>query len=102
MPALVFLESITRSDHLPDFVAEALRPLLELSMQRVREVSLPDEWSERDHRFIIWTAFINVLGYFALAPLYEEVFGEDPLTEENLNAFVDFAARMNDAAFRSS
>lgn len=100
MPALVFLESITRSDHLPDVVAKAVRPLLELSMDRIGEYSIPEEWSEQDHRFIIWSAFLNVLGYFALAPLYEELFGEDPLAEENLNAFVDFVARMNDVAFR--
>jgi len=79
---LVYLEAISEGSYLPELVHRWLRPILEHALGEARRGSLSPPWEESLSPLIV-TAFVHhTLGYFAIAPLFREFFGSDPMSEE--------------------
>lgn len=75
---LIYLEAIAEGRHLTRLARRWLRPLLEAALGQLKDASVARQWEERLHPLII-AAFVHLtFGHFALAPLFEEVFGSDP------------------------
>ena len=90
---LIHHEVISGGDSLKGLVRYWIRPLIEQARIGVQR-DLDDYWSDDEFPLMIAGWLHLVLGHFALAPMLEEIFGEDPLTPKNLERQTRFLRKM--------
>jgi len=90
---LIHHEVISGGDSLKGLVRYWIRPLVDQARVSV-ERDLNDNWSDDDFPLMIAGWLHLVLGHFALAPMLEEIFGEDPLTPKNLERQTRFLRKL--------
>jgi AcrR family transcriptional regulator len=90
---LIHHETISGGDSLKGLVRYWIRPLVDQARARV-ERDVDDYWSSDELPFMIAGWLHLVLGHFALAPMLEEIFGEDPLTPQNLERQTRFLRKL--------
>jgi AcrR family transcriptional regulator len=91
---LVYLEAISEGSHLPELVNRWLRPVLEHALGEARRGTTSPPWEESLSPLVV-TSFIHLtLGHFAIAPLFREFFGSDPLSEEWITQQTKFVATL--------
>jgi AcrR family transcriptional regulator len=90
---LIHHEVISGGDSLKGLVRYWIRPLVEQARAGVQR-DLDVYWSDDEFPLMIAGWLHLVLGHFALAPMLEEIFGEDPLTPENLERQTRFLRKM--------
>ncbi|MCG8592673.1 MAG: TetR/AcrR family transcriptional regulator [Proteobacteria bacterium] len=82
LPRLIQHEAVTGGEHLARLARRWIRPLTSEALARLKEAETG--WEEDEFPNLI-AAWMNlVFGHFAMAPLLEEVFEEDPLSDESL------------------
>jgi AcrR family transcriptional regulator len=91
---LVYLEAISEGSHLPELVDRWLRPILEHALGEARRGTTAPPWEESLSPLVV-TSFIHLtLGHFAIAPLFREFFGSDPLSDEWITQQTKFVATL--------
>ena len=87
---LIYLEAISEGAFLKKIAAKWFRPLLEEIATAVNIGANDVTWEENLQPFVS-ALFIHLsFGHFAIAPLLEEVFGSDPLSQQGIEHQVDF------------
>jgi AcrR family transcriptional regulator len=83
---LVYLETIAQGPHLRQLASKWFRPLLGQIFDELEASPATREWP-RELLPAFASLFIHLsFGHFALAPLLQEVFGSDPLSEDGVAA----------------
>lgn len=86
LPRLVALEAATGGEHLSELARDWIRPLIDQGTATIEDEWNKGNsvWSPEEAPFAI-TAWLHLIfGYFAMAPLLQEVLGRDPLSKECL------------------
>lgn len=82
LPRLVYLEAISEGAYVSKLARRWLRPLLGTAVGQLKYTAAATHWEERFFPLIV-AAFLHLsFGHFALAPLFEEVFDDDPTSPE--------------------
>jgi len=79
---LVYLEAISEGRHLPELVNRWLRPVLEHALGEARRGTMSPPWDESLSPLVVASFIHLTLGHVAIAPLFREFFGNDPLSKE--------------------
>jgi len=93
LPRLIQFEVITGGPYLQKLARDWFRPILE---QGIAELDRDREngWS-KDEYDLVMSAWLNmVFGHFAMAPMMQEVFGDDPLSPPNLERQTRFLRKL--------
>jgi len=93
LPRLIQFEVITGGPFLEKLAGDWFGPILR---QGIAELERDGDtgWSE-DEYDLVMSAWLNmVFGHFAMAPMMQEVFGEDPLSPENLERQTHFLRKL--------
>jgi TetR/AcrR family transcriptional regulator len=91
---LIHHETISGGESLKGLVHYWIRPLLEQAQAEVRAVA-SDYWSDDEAPLMIAGWLHLVLGHFAMAPMLQEIFGEDPLAPRNLERQTRFLRKLS-------
>jgi AcrR family transcriptional regulator len=79
---LIYLETISEGTYLSRIARRWFRPLLEHALGELKVRNGLTPWEESIFPLVV-TAFVHLcFGHFALAPLFREVFDQDPLSGE--------------------
>jgi len=79
---LLYLEIISEGSYLEELYSRWLRPLFSFGLAEIKKSTASTPW-EGDLAPLIVTAFVQLtFGHFALAPLFRELIGADPTSEE--------------------
>lgn len=79
---LIYLEIISEGGYLAELYAKWLRPLFNPGVAQLKKGTESTPW-EGNLAPLIVTAFVQLtFGHFALAPLFREMIGADPTSEE--------------------
>ena len=79
---LLYLEIISEGSYLEELYSRWLRPLFSFGLAELKKSTASTPW-EGDLAPLIVTAFVQLtFGHFALAPLFRELIGADPTSEE--------------------
>jgi AcrR family transcriptional regulator len=79
---LLYLEIISEGSYLEELYSRWLRPLFNFGLAELKKSTASTPW-EGDLAPLIMTAFVQLtFGHFALAPLFKELIGADPTSEE--------------------
>jgi AcrR family transcriptional regulator len=82
LPRLIYLETISEGSYLAELSSKWLRPLLDPGLAQLKEDTASTPW-EGNLAPLVITAFVQLtFGHFALAPLFREMIGADPTSEE--------------------
>ena len=95
---LIYLEAISEGEYLQKLSDQWLRPLLELQQELITAmgVDMTDVSVNQMDNFqpLLSALFIHLsFGHFAIAPLFKEVFGQDPTSSEGVQQqkkFIEF------------
>jgi AcrR family transcriptional regulator len=93
LPRLIQFEVITGGPYLQELARNWFGPILE---QGIAELGRDTDngWS-KDEYDLVMSAWLNmVFGHFAMAPMMQEVFGEDPLSPANLERQTRFLRKL--------
>ncbi|MBW2272742.1 MAG: TetR/AcrR family transcriptional regulator [Deltaproteobacteria bacterium] len=91
---LIHHETINGGDSLKGLVEHWIRPLIEQAQVEVRR-DQSDYWSDDEAPLMITGWFHLVVGHFAMAPMLQEIFGEDPLSPHNLERQTRFLRKLS-------
>lgn len=89
LPRLIHHEAITGGAFLKKMARRWKRPLLERTTHEFRQ-NADSRLAEEDLPNVVAAWSHLMLGYFALAPLLREVWGEDPLSREQIDRHTRF------------
>jgi AcrR family transcriptional regulator len=79
---LIYLEIISEGSYLAELSSRWLRPLLDPGFTELKQATASTPW-EGNLAPLIVTTFVQLsFGHFALAPLFRELIGADPTSEE--------------------
>ena len=79
---LIYLEIISEGSYLAELSSRWLRPLLDPGFAELKQATASTPW-EGNLAPLIVTTFVQLsFGHFALTPLFREVIGADPTSEE--------------------
>jgi AcrR family transcriptional regulator len=79
---LIYLEIISEGSYLAELSSRWLRPLLDPGFSELKEATASTPW-EGNLAPLIVTTFVQLsFGHFALTPLFRELIGADPTSEE--------------------
>jgi hypothetical protein len=81
LPRLIHHEAVAGGTHLARLARDWVRPLMEHGMAQMKREGDPT-WEPEELPLVIASWIHLVLGHFVLAPLFQEVFDEDPLSPE--------------------
>lgn len=96
---LIYLEAISEGQYLARLSKRWLRPLLEEAVAQLKASDTASSWDERLFPLIVG-AFLHLsMGHFALAPLFQEVFGGDPASEDWIERQTTFLTALVDRMF---
>jgi AcrR family transcriptional regulator len=93
LPRLIYHEAVSGGAHLADFTRNYMRPALEVGlaeMKRERDA----KWTPEEYPFVIFAWLHMVLSPFALAPLYKDILGDDPLSPAMLERQTGFLRKL--------
>lgn len=91
---LIYLEAISGSSYVSQLARTWFRPLLDRAATELRSGPTSARWGEAMHPLIV-AAFVHLsFGYFALAPLFREVFESDPTSDEWVARQTEFMATL--------
>jgi AcrR family transcriptional regulator len=94
LPRLIHQEAVTGGARLAGLAKEWVRPILEQGLAAMQHQ--PDSPWEREEQPLMIAAWIHlVLGHYALAPLFREVLGQDPLSPEMLARQTAFLRKLS-------
>lgn len=79
---LIYLEAISEGKYLSTLTGRWLRPLLEEAVGQLKASGTATHWDPRLFPLIVGAFMHLSMGHFALAPLFQEVFGGDPASED--------------------
>jgi len=83
LPRLIYQEAMSDRESMAELARLWVRPLVDDAIAWVKEGE-PTPWAEEELPLVL-TAWIHlVFGYFAMAPMTEEVLGRDPFSSEAL------------------
>jgi len=88
LPRLIHHESLAGGAHLARLARDWVRPMMEHGMAQMKREGDPI-WEPDELPLVIASWIHLVLGHFALAPLFQEVFDEDPLSPAMLRRQTD-------------
>ena len=83
LPRLIYHEAIAGGSHIARLARDWVRPLVEHGLAEMKRES-PGHWEPEEFPLVIASWIHLILGHFALAPLFRDVFDEDPLAPEML------------------
>ena len=83
LPRLIHHEAVAGGAHLARLARDWVRPLMEHGLAQMKREGDP-AWDPDELPLVIASWIHLVLGHFALAPLFMEVFDEDPLSPDML------------------
>ncbi|MEE8580920.1 MAG: TetR/AcrR family transcriptional regulator [Myxococcota bacterium] len=84
LPRLIQHEAVSGAAHLSRLARRWILPTLSQALAAVKREGGLARWDEEELPLLV-VAWLNiVVGHFAMAPLFAEVFHEDPLSEKNL------------------
>jgi AcrR family transcriptional regulator len=83
LPRLIQHETVAGGSHIARIARDWVRPLVEQGLAQMKRES-PARWEPEEFPLVIASWIHLMLGHFALAPLFREVFDEDPLAPELL------------------
>lgn len=83
LPRLIYHEAIGGGTHLVPLIRTWIPPIVARALSNLKREPDPP-FAEEDHRRVIGMWAQLVVGYFAVAPLMEELLGEDPRSAEAL------------------
>jgi AcrR family transcriptional regulator len=81
LPRLIHHEVVAGGGHIARLARDWVRPLLEQGVHQLKRDRRP-LWDAEEFPLVISNWIHLVLGHFALAPLFREVFDQDPLSPE--------------------
>jgi AcrR family transcriptional regulator len=83
LPRLIHHEAVAGGSHIARLARDWVRPLVERGLAEMKRVG-PTRWDPEEFPLVIANWIHLILGHFALAPLFHDVFDEDPLAPEML------------------
>jgi AcrR family transcriptional regulator len=83
LPRLIHQEAMNNSDSMVQLTRVWIRPMVDESIRWARE-GHPTPWSEEELPLIVAAWIQIVFGYFAMAPMMEEILGRDPISDESI------------------
>jgi AcrR family transcriptional regulator len=90
---LIYHEAVTGGAHLVPLARTWIQPILARALGEMkRETGQP--WSEDEYRRVIAMWVQLIVGHFAVAPLMEELLGEDPLAPETVDRQIQFLRKL--------
>jgi AcrR family transcriptional regulator len=92
LPRLIQHEALTGGAHVTRLAREWLRPLLEYGNAEMKRG--PSPWEPDEYPLMIAAWIHMVLGHFTMAPLFREVFDEDPLGSRMLENQIRFLQKL--------
>lgn len=93
LPRLIHQEAVSGGAHLAGLAREWVRPMLEHGLSQMKRTP-GSPWDESEHALVIAAWIQLVLGHFALAPLFAEVLGTDPLEPDMLRRQTEFLRKL--------
>ena len=79
---LIYLEIISEGSYLAELSGTWLRPLFDFGLAQLKQGTASTPW-EGSLAPLVATTFVQLMfGHFALAPLFRELIGADPTSEE--------------------
>jgi hypothetical protein len=82
LPRLIHHEVVAGGSHIARLARDWVRPLVEQGLAEMKRTGRG--WDPDEYPLVIASWIHLVLGHFALAPLFRDVFDEDPLSPEML------------------
>jgi AcrR family transcriptional regulator len=82
LPRLIQYEVLTGGTRLSPLLREWIRPLLARAQQLVEGSEAARRWKAEEIPLLVLAIYHVVIGYFTVAPLYEDLNGEDLLLEQ--------------------
>lgn len=90
---LIYHEAVTGGAHLMPLARTWIQPILARALGEMkRETDAP--WSEDEYRRVVAMWVQLVVGHFAVAPLMEELLGEDPLAPATVERHTEFLRKL--------
>jgi AcrR family transcriptional regulator len=83
LPRLIHHEVVAGGSHIARIARDWVRPLVEQGLAQMKRES-PSPWEPEEYALVIANWIHLILGHFALAPLFHDVFDRDPLAPELL------------------
>jgi AcrR family transcriptional regulator len=83
LPRLIHHEAVAGGSHIARLARDWVRPLVEQGLAEMKREA-PGHWDPDEFPLVIANWIHLILGHFALAPLFRDVFDEDPLAPEML------------------
>jgi AcrR family transcriptional regulator len=91
---LIYHEAVTGGAHLVPLARTWIQPMMARALDAMkREVASP--WDEADYRRVVAMWVQLIVGHFAVAPLVEELIGEDPLAPETVERQTAFLRKLS-------
>lgn len=81
LPRLIQHEVVAGGSHIARLARDWVRPLLDQGLAAMKRET-PARWEPDELPLVIASWIHLILGHFALAPLFQDVFDEDPLSPE--------------------
>ena len=98
IPRLIQHETVSGGAHLAHLARLWIRPLVEEALVAAELTPQAAIWQNDGPRLV--AAWMNLIfGYFSMAPLFSEVFDEDPLSAEGLAQQTEFLRRVASVMF---
>jgi AcrR family transcriptional regulator len=79
---LIYLEIISEGSYLAELYSRWLRPLFTFGLAQIKQGTASTPWEGNLAPLIVTTFVQLTFGHFALAPLFRELIGADPTSEE--------------------
>lgn len=83
VPRLVYHEAVSGGEHLAPLARRWIRPLVMQGVDAMKRAQ-PSPWDDDEAPLVIAAWLHLIFGYFATAPLMEEIVGADPLAPASL------------------
>jgi AcrR family transcriptional regulator len=93
VPRLVYHEAVSGGEHLAPLARRWIRPLVMQGVTAMKR-DQPSVWDEAEAPLVIAAWLHLIFGYFATAPLMEEIVGADPLAPASLEQQTRFLRKL--------
>ena len=92
LPRLIFHETLTGGERLTPMLRSWIVPAFAQAHEMVEATPAPKPWPSDQIPMLVLAMYQIVVGYFAIAPLYEELNGESLLSEPALERQTRFVS----------
>lgn len=94
LPRLVLHETLAGGPHLTPILGKWMTATFARGFEMVAHLPAAQVWGDEQVRLLVLGMYHIVVGYFAVAPLYRELSGEDLMTEDARERQTDFLCRL--------